>query len=712
MPIELIVIYTLTILAVTLIGFLVLLQNKYSVSNRAFFGVTLFQALWILSLFFGYYYAFSKPPVLDKSEFYVHLAYGTGLIAMLFLIIFLYVFPRKILKFGRALSSVYICVMISMTLITLFTNLVHGDQVFRNGIYYTDTFGPLYSAYSILLLLSLLLATYIATKKSLILRGLEKRKILYATTGCWFYGFTTIMTNIILPTYGINTLGNIQLIQISPIYVLLFVVPTLYSIYKHRFFNFSYVSFHALRAVIFYAVFLFLTFSLSVAFQTFFPKLDIFLLTGLSALTALVIKEKIQDLVPEFVSEGFREFRKAIRELDVAVLSSESLEQLQNAIEKAFIVQMNFVNAKLYVLRKSGDDFDLPIYQRNAFTKDLKKYEKDMLVLAEMEIENIDETLKKSLFSSMEKLESDFCMPLFSEGKLIGFLALKRRSSDTVYPREEIEEILEIKRGLEITLMNILLKMNLEEENDLMKAIIDEKTKQLKKKVEEVNELLKQQADFIAVTAHEFRTPLAIAIFQLDDILHSKKPAKERLEDLKLVETSIGNLKLLTEKFFAVQQYDLNKVELNLEKTNITTFIDRLFKDFLPIMKDKELHFSLKMDPKKKLFATIDQSQIRQVLHNVLTNASKFTPKGGQVVLSLSTAESEIEIKVDDSGEGIPGDLKKAVFDKFRTANVGAGIGLGLYLCKKILELHKGRIWAEDSDLGGASFRLRLKSVR
>jgi|GEM_PF-2008506 len=710
MPKEFIVIYTPTILAVTLIGVFVLLQNKSSIINRAFFGVTLFQALWILSLFFGYYYAFSQPPILEKSELYVQLAYGTGLIAMLFLMIFLYYFPRKTLKFGRFLSSAYISLMVTMAFITSFTDLVHDKQVFKNGVYITDTFGPFYGYYSTLLLSSLLLAAFIATKKSFILKGLERRKIIYAMAGCWLYGSTTIMTNIILPTYGINSLLGIHLIRISPAYILFFLLPTFYSIYKHRFFNFSYVSLYVLRAVMFYTLFLLSTFFLYILFLTVLPGFNQYILVGLGALISLIIYERIKAFVPEFVSGELREFRKTLKELKVSISSCESLQKLQNEVEKAFIVHLNFINAKLYVLRKEGGNFDLHIYRKNTFTDELKKYKKDMLVRAEVETESANESVNDDLLTAMKKLEADVCLPLFSEGNLIGFLALKKsEDNECVYPGEELAEIMDIKRGLETALMNILLKLNLEEENDLMKSIIHKKTKQLKKKIEEVNELLKQQSDFIAVTAHEFRTPLSIAMYQLDEVMDSNRSDKKRLEDLSVIENSLKNLKGLMQKLFTVQQYDLNKVAVRMEKTSMREFVEDVYSEFALIMKEKGIDFSLNLQTDGPLNALIDKAQFRQVFHNLLNNAFKFSSVGNKVVIEEASTDSMITIRVSDSGEGIPDNLKKSIFEKFRTKNAGAGIGLGLYLCKKIVELHKGKIWVEDSALGGASFCVRLK---
>jgi signal transduction histidine kinase len=318
---------------------------------------------------------------------------------------------------------------------------------------------------------------------------------------------------------------------------------------------------------------------------------------------------------------------------------------------------------------------------------------------------------RKYLLSSMNKLEADLCMPLFSEDNLIGFLALKKKESDLPYSNEEIKEFLKMKRDLEISLMNILIKMNLEEENNLMKVIIDKKTRDLREKMRQIKELLKQQSDFIAVTAHEFRTPLSIALFQLEEMSRTTSgetsPTKLR-KDLQVIDESLDNLKVLTQKLFAVQQYDLNKVKLNREKTDIKKFMKELYKDFLGLMKEKKLDFILEDNLKSSVFMNIDKSQIRQVMHNILTNAYKFCSEKGRVKLALDKHGQYISICISDDGKGIPDNLKKSIFNKFRTNSTGAGIGLGLYICKKIIELHKSKIWVDDSEWGGAKICIQL----
>lgn len=235
-----------------------------------------------------------------------------------------------------------------------------------------------------------------------------------------------------------------------------------------------------------------------------------------------------------------------------------------------------------------------------------------------------------------------------------------------------------------------------------------QKYQSLNDQYQKMQEILQQQSDFIAVTAHEFRTPLSIATFLLEDILHSKTKPKDYKEELKVVESSLENLKELTEKLFAVQQYDLNKVSLKLKRTAMVHFIKTIYREFQPIVKGKKQKLTLQLSFNHEAYATVDQVQLRQVLHNLLKNASKFSDQGGVICLIVKQEKNQLIICVEDNGPGIPAHLKKSIFEKFRTNSSEGGIGLGLYLCKKIVELHKGKIWAEDAKKKGAIFYIQL----
>ncbi|HEY0253887.1 MAG TPA: ATP-binding protein, partial [Kofleriaceae bacterium] len=109
-----------------------------------------------------------------------------------------------------------------------------------------------------------------------------------------------------------------------------------------------------------------------------------------------------------------------------------------------------------------------------------------------------------------------------------------------------------------------------------------------------------------------------------------------------------------------------------------------------------------------------DATRLRQIVANLVNNAIKFTPKGGSITISMRRIDSELELSVQDSGQGITPEFLPLVFDVFRQADSGlnrrnAGLGLGLAIARKLVELHGGRITAESDGPGtGATFRIRV----
>jgi len=107
----------------------------------------------------------------------------------------------------------------------------------------------------------------------------------------------------------------------------------------------------------------------------------------------------------------------------------------------------------------------------------------------------------------------------------------------------------------------------------------------------------------------------------------------------------------------------------------------------------------------------VDRRRLEQVLINLLSNAHKFTPKGGWARVALVEGEGEVEISVSDNGPGIPPAEQERIFDKFYVVadQKGlAGVGLGLYIARQLVELHGGRIWVESEPGHGSTFRFTI----
>ena len=127
-------------------------------------------------------------------------------------------------------------------------------------------------------------------------------------------------------------------------------------------------------------------------------------------------------------------------------------------------------------------------------------------------------------------------------------------------------------------------------------------------------------------------------------------------------------------------------------------------------MAEKNIKFSYIKKTNTSIKTKIDPIKLQQVIYNLLNNAYKFTPDNGQVILSLNLKNKKIQIRVSDTGSGIPDKYKKHIFEKFQTQKVSqaSGLCLGLYICRKIIDLHQGEIWVEDNEFGGASFIIEL----
>jgi two-component system sensor histidine kinase VicK len=234
----------------------------------------------------------------------------------------------------------------------------------------------------------------------------------------------------------------------------------------------------------------------------------------------------------------------------------------------------------------------------------------------------------------------------------------------------------------------------------------------------EVAEQLKlhnrMKSEFVNIAAHELRTPIQ-PILGLADILGSKKGNIEQYQEfISIISRNARRLKILTEDILDVSRIDGNSLELRNDVFDLVVIINGLLDDY---SKDREgvangckISFKCRF---KNAFVLGDRQRIRQVVHNLLDNALKFT-KHGSVIASLSEKTryvNEWNITIKDDGEGIDSEIMPRLFTKFATKSEH-GIGLGLYISKSIIEAHGGKIWAKNNINGrGATFAFSLAQL-
>ncbi len=701
----LVLIYILSALLTIILGIIAFLFNKKAKSNMAFLFFSVSTGLWILSLFFLYYSADPYNELI--SDISVKLAYGFSLLMTMSFVIFMYFFPKLTIKFSQKTKLIYISANITIILLSVFTSLIYKEQILVNGIYTFDELGKFYFLYVFFIITNFLIVMSLAIQKMFILRGIDKKKLKIVITAFGTFGSIAILINVILPIFKIYFFQKI-IVSFS----IIFLIPTFYSIHKHRFFNTSYLTLEFLRSVIILSIYIIFTVFINHSLLLLLDESYNVLIFIISILLGLLIWCKLQKYLPKLIFNEFGNFKNNIEKLMITISMCSNYLELENILEKYFIIKLNITNSKVHIARNNNINTNLPIYIKDEFTQKLEKFKNEVLVKSELDYMKIDKNSKKIILNKMNELDAELCMPLFAEHRLIGFFILGNKEKNKLYTKEEINQILKIKSPLEIAITNFLIKLNLQEENNLMKEIIEDKTKKLKEQFNEIKKILEQQSDFIAVTAHEFRTPLSIAMFQLEDTLTGHSHTPQVIKDMEVMSESLNNLKNLTQKLFDVQQYDLNKIKLNKEKININGFLDQIYKEFKIIMEEKNINFRFINKINKNIKIEIDKYQIRQVLTNLLNNANKFADNNNpEIILELKEFNNSIQIAIVDNGEGIPDNDKKRVFEKFQTtrATKDTGIGLGLYLCKKIIELHKGKIWIEDNKEGSTKFIFELR---
>jgi signal transduction histidine kinase/DNA-binding response OmpR family regulator len=157
-------------------------------------------------------------------------------------------------------------------------------------------------------------------------------------------------------------------------------------------------------------------------------------------------------------------------------------------------------------------------------------------------------------------------------------------------------------------------------------------------------------------------------------------------------------------------QLNSGRFELNFAERDVCQILGSVYGDLLPILQRRKISFQA--DCLNNVVPVVcDEHGIRRVFYNIVSNALKFTPDGGLINLDVSVADGETRITVEDNGPGIEPEQISNLFDEFASADFSdprSGNGLGLSICKKIIEAHQGRIWAESSLGQGSRFTFCL----
>ncbi|HEY3162251.1 MAG TPA: PAS domain S-box protein [Vicinamibacterales bacterium] len=285
-------------------------------------------------------------------------------------------------------------------------------------------------------------------------------------------------------------------------------------------------------------------------------------------------------------------------------------------------------------------------------------------------------------------LLSYLCLPLTVQGRTIGTVTLGRSESGRRFDEEDVRVAEDAASRAALAVDNARAYEELQAANQL-------------------------KDEFLATLSHELRTPLN-AILGYARMLRSGILKEDRKEQaLETLERNASSLTQMVEDVLDVSRIAAGKIRLHIQPVDLAMVLGDALATIRPAADAKGVRLEPILEPHAGPVSG-DPDRLRQVFWNLLSNAVKFTPRGGRAQLRLQRVNSHVEVTVSDTGIGIREDFLPYLFERFRqgdstTTRTHGGLGLGLAIARRIVELHGGRVEAFSPGEGkGATFRVKL----
>ncbi|HSL55273.1 MAG TPA: ATP-binding protein, partial [Pyrinomonadaceae bacterium] len=247
---------------------------------------------------------------------------------------------------------------------------------------------------------------------------------------------------------------------------------------------------------------------------------------------------------------------------------------------------------------------------------------------------------------------------------------------------------------------------------EIERAELLERESHARQQAEEASRL---KEEFLATVSHELRTPLN-AVVGWSRLLRSGQLDRDgAAHAVEVIERNAAAQRQIIEDLLDVSRIITGKLRINTQPTDLLLIIHAAIDAVRPAAEAKEIDLSTHIDAPNSIVRA-DSERLQQVLWNLLANAVKFTPSGGKVDVYLQQQGSIAEIRIEDSGPGVPAEFLPRIFERFSQADGSStrkhgGLGLGLAIVRHLVELHGGTVSAANRKEGGAMLTVRLPQI-
>jgi signal transduction histidine kinase len=321
----------------------------------------------------------------------------------------------------------------------------------------------------------------------------------------------------------------------------------------------------------------------------------------------------------------------------------------------------------------------------------------------------------KDIIDLLIKLKVEVLTPLNIKNRTVGLLVLGPKQSKDMYNDEDLKVLRVIGAQAAIAIENAWLFEETKQFAEKLKEEVKVATADLRAANERLKQLDAAKSEFISIASHQLRTPLTIIKGYISMMLEGNfgRLTKRELEPLKKVYLSNERLIRLVENLLNISRIESGRLQFVFQSMQIEGLVSDVVTELSGNAKKKGIKLNLKMPRTPLPPVKADEEKLRQVVMNLIDNAIKYTDRG-RVDVSVALVNGQVRVCVADTGMGIaPEDLPN-LFKKFSRGSGTSlvhteGTGLGLFVARKMIEAHGGRIWAESKGEGqGAKFCFQL----
>ena len=425
-------------------------------------------------------------------------------------------------------------------------------------------------------------------------------------------------------------------------------------------------------------------------------------------------------------------------------LSGINSDELKLANVKAFLSPIEQIGSKAYI-EKNGIEFystsgknDIIETSKNIATLDMSKnvhhFSEDGVLIVTHAItkDNDKFTLvivnDRYVFNdSGFKLDENFIDLLFSRTGIIiigiaiifviSIIAFSIITSKTISVpiRKVANGANEIAKG------NLDYKIDYTSTNEIGVLVnsFNDMSEQLKDTIESKEKVDNQRKETLAGIAHDLRTPLTSIKGYVEGLMDGIANTPEKQQRyLQTIYTSAVNTEKMLDDLLTISKLELGNIELTLRNTNASKFFDDCANDIKTELEKENFDFEYNNKCENDIIISIDADRFSRVIRNIISNSIKYSKPNvkGKIILDVASYEKSVIISIEDNGIGLENENLEKIFDSLYRADparskVSQGSGIGLAVCKQIVELHGGNIWATSEVNKGLTMHISLDRV-